>query len=512
MQMEIADKRLKEKYVRDNKGRKVVTNIIVSTLSQSITLILGLLLPRLILTSWGSEYNGLINSVTTIMRYLALLEAGMGTATLQALYKSISKEDHQETSTVIVSAQYFYKRAAVIYAAAVIVIALAYPLLLDTEIDYWTIFLVIALQGCAGVISFTFRAAYQQLLNAEGKHYVISIITLLITILTYAAKIISITVFHDILIMQLLGVLIMGIQAIIYTAYFKRKYGWVDKKAKIDMTLLKNRKYYVIQQVAGLVFNSTDTLILSIFCGLKVTSVYTVYNMVYSALNMLIAIVRTSTNFVQGQAYHENKERFSEIYKAYTSLQVSLGSVLSSCGVILIISFIKLYTSGVDDIEYVNYLVPVLFSINIMLDCMRGASLAGANIAGKAHETTWRYIMEAGINLSVSLALVKPLGIVGVLLGTVTSGFWRSIDSIHYFYKNVLLEKPIKEYLFIIVNFALFGLAVIIHFNNIITADSYIQFVIWGIYTFCITLLVYGTVYVIFNRKIIRKYLTRIGK
>ena len=39
-----------------------------------------------------------------------------------------------------------------------------------------------------------------------------------------------------------------------------------------------------------------------------------------------------------------------------------------------------------------------------------------------------------------------------------------------------------------------------------------LQFVIWGIYTFCITLLVYGTVYVIFNRKIIRKYLTRIGK
>ena len=62
--------------MRDNKGRKVVTNIIVSTLSQLITLILGLLLPRLILTSWGSEYNGLINSVTTIMRYLALLEAG----------------------------------------------------------------------------------------------------------------------------------------------------------------------------------------------------------------------------------------------------------------------------------------------------------------------------------------------------------------------------------------------------------------------------------------------------
>ena len=81
----------------------------------------------------------------------------------------------------------------------------------------------------------------------------------------------------------MLGVLIVLMQTAIYAVYFKRKYQWIDTSVESNMGLLENRRYYQVQQLAGLVFNSTDTFVLSIFCGLKVASVYTVYNMVYSA-------------------------------------------------------------------------------------------------------------------------------------------------------------------------------------------------------------------------------------
>ena len=86
-----------------SKKKRVATNILVSTLSQVITLALGMILPRLILTNWGSEYNGLINSITSIMRYLALLEAGISTSTLQALYKSLGQDDKEKTSVIVKS-------------------------------------------------------------------------------------------------------------------------------------------------------------------------------------------------------------------------------------------------------------------------------------------------------------------------------------------------------------------------------------------------------------------------
>lgn len=480
-----------------NNKRKVILNLIVSIVTQFIILALGLVLPRIILTSWGSEYNGLINAAATIMRYLAILEAGINTSTLQALYKSLGTKDDKQTSIIICSSQRYYHRVSVVYSLLVIIISFGYPLLLDTSIGYFEMVIFIALQGCVGVINFAFRAAYQQLLNAEGKYYVISMITLFTTISTYIAKIISIIVFDNIIVMQIFGVIIMVIQVIIYAIYFRHKYKWINKKAQYDMSLLENRKYYTIQQIAGLVFNSTDTFVLSIFCGLKVTSVYTVYNLVYSALTTLISIMRSSTNFVLGQSYHESRASFICIYKTYSALQVTVGSVLTSTSVLLINDFIGLYTEGVNDANYYNYLAAVLFSISIILDCSRGASLAGSNVAGQAPKTTWRYIVESAINLGTSLLLVNIIGMNGVLIGTIIAGLWRTIDSILYFYKYVVYEKATKELLFLIINLIFFSVFVIIGYKDVLSISSYFYFIIYGFIVCVITTVIYISIFIV---------------
>ena len=482
------------------KSKRVISNLIITTFSQIIILATGLILPRIVLVFWGSEYNGFISSVTTIMQYLSLLEAGISVSTIQALYKSIGSGDDEQTSIVVNSSQYYYKKVSVVYAVAVLAIAFIYPIFLDSSIPYWEMFFVIFLQGLCGVINFAFRAALQQLLNAEGQYYVVALVNLLTNILTCCAKIISIMIFNSLIIMQVFGVIIMIVQVLIYGLYFKKKFHWINRDAGIDMSLLENRKYYIIQQIAGLVFHSTDTFLLSVFCGLKVASVYTVYNLVYGALVTLIGIVRNSTNFVLGQTYHESKEKFTKIYKTYTSFQMSFGGVLASCSILLIIGFITIYTSDINDINYINYFAAILFSLNLMLDCSRGACLVGTNVAGMAPQTTWRYIVEALINIFVSLALVKNLGINGVLLGTFISGVWRSVDSIVYFYKHVLSEKPIKEFLYIILNFSIF--LIIAYFGKIfpIHISSLLSFIKWGLIVSVVSVMIYGFIFYIYNR------------
>lgn len=492
------------------KSKRVAANVIVSTVTQIITLALGLVLPRVILTSWGSEYNGLINSVTTVMRYLALLEAGISASTLQALYKSMGQRDERQTAVVIKSSQTYYHKVAFIYGLMVVLISFVYPLALDTKIPYWEIFFVILLQGCTGVINFAFRTAFQQILNAEGKYYIISFVTLLTTVLTYAAKLVSIMVFNNIIVMQALGVAIMGVQVLIYAVYFHKNYSWLDMTVEADMSLLENRKYYVVQQIGTLVFNSMDTFVLSVFCGLKVASVYTVYNMIYSALGTLIGILRGSTNFVLGQAFHESRKKFSEIYKVYSALQVTLGSMLASCSVVLILGFVRLYTRGIRDINYINYCAAVLFSLNIMLDCARGANLAGANVAGQAPKTTWRYLAEAFINLVVSLALVYHMQMNGVLAGTVVAGIWRSVDSIFYFYRNVLGESPIHELLYDAANLVLFAGFAVSGAVFPLTINSYFNFCCYGVVTFAFAAVLYGGLFYLLYQSEVQMLIGRI--
>lgn len=480
--------------------KKVILNFSISTISTLLTMMLGFVLPRIIMVSWGSEYNGLINSVRTIMNYLLLLEAGINTSTLQALYKSIAINDDHQTSIVVHTSQLFYRKISAIYFLCILGVSGIYPLIVDTSIAYWEVFWVIFLQGCSGVINFAFRASYQQLLKAEGKHYIISLVTFITQILTYAAKIISVLIFNNIIVMQFLGVIVIGIQVLIYAVYFNHKYKWIRHDVKSDMSLLENRKYYVVQQIGGLVFNSTDTFVLSVFCGLKVASVYTVYAMVYSAISTLIGIVRSSTGFVLGHSYYHGEQAFRKTYNVYTSVQMTIGCILSSVSLLLITGFISLYTTGVKDINYHNYLAAVLFAFSIILDCMRGANLAGANVAGQAPKTTWRYLVEAGINLLVSLFLVQFWGMVGVLLGTVVAGIWRSLDSIVFFSKNVLKKKPYGELLFDSINLGIFALFIVIGKMNLLPINNYWQFIIWGIVSLTVATAIYLTVFVIANR------------
>ena len=484
------------------KKKNVLLNLIVSLSSQVITLIFGLVLPRLILLAWGSEYNGLLSSVTNIFRYLTLLEVGFNTATLQALYKSIGQNDIEQTSIIVRTSQMYYHRVSVVYASIVCIIAFGYPLIIYSEIPFWDIVAIILLQGAVGVINFSFRASYQQLLNAEGKYYIISLITLLSNLLTYAAKIAAIHVFHSVIIMQLFSVIVIIIQITIYTVYFNRHYKWLNKNVKPDKSILQNRKYYFIQQIAGLVFNSTDTFVLSVFCGLKVASVYAVYNLVYSALQQMISLIRSSTNFVLGQTFHQDKNRFRMIYDAYSAMQSMIGGIMASISILLIISFIRLYTRNVTDIDYIDYIVAFLFSFNLMLECSRGTSLASANIAGKAPETTWRYILEAGINLGTSLILVNIIGIRGVLIGTSLAGIYRTTDSIIYTNRKVLERSPAKEIGVVGFDFLLyFGIAFLSYYVIKINAGSYVDLCGAGIIAGICVILVYGSVFFITNRK-----------
>jgi hypothetical protein len=73
------------------------------------------------------------------------------------------------------------------------------------------------------------------------------------------------------------------------------------------MAALAERNAFVVHEVSSTIFSSTDALILSTFCSLKVTSVYTVYNMVFYSLSSLIA----SVNNGQALEYWDNRKFFT---------------------------------------------------------------------------------------------------------------------------------------------------------------------------------------------------------
>lgn len=73
-------------------NKKIIAkNIIVGFGGQLITIILGLVIPRIFIKSYGSDVNGLLSTITQIFTYMALLEAGIGQAARNALLSHLPR-------------------------------------------------------------------------------------------------------------------------------------------------------------------------------------------------------------------------------------------------------------------------------------------------------------------------------------------------------------------------------------------------------------------------------------
>ena len=90
-------------------------NVITSILYQLVTVAYGLVVPRLVLSSFGSEVNGLTSSLSQFLNYISLLEGGLSGVIMAALYKPLANKDFAKVSGVIKAADNFFKKIALIF-------------------------------------------------------------------------------------------------------------------------------------------------------------------------------------------------------------------------------------------------------------------------------------------------------------------------------------------------------------------------------------------------------------
>ncbi len=495
---------------------KVKKNIFWAICSQLLVFAVGLIVPRLILTSYGSEVNGLLTTVTQIFTYVGLLEAGIGNASLNALYKPLANLNYYKVSDIFSATQKYFKKVTFIYLFCVVALSFIYPLCITCELSYTQVFLIIFFQGLSGALTFFFVAAYRQLLAADGRNYIVSNINLIIYVMTSAVKIILMGLGFNVVMLQAGYLIVHCCQILLFVIYMKKHYPWLKKHSKPDMEALSQRNAFLIHEISGTIFSSTDAFVLSTFCNLMVTSIYSVYNMVFTALNSLINALNSGLHYILGQNYGEDKEHYISIHDTYDSIYMAIVFSLFSVAYVLICPFVSIYTNGVTDIEYVDYMLPILFVSIQLLSCGRATSARLINIAGHAKVTQVRSLLEAAINITVSIVLSKSIGIYGVLLGTIIALLYRTNDIIIYANRKILNRSPWKTYSTLFSNLFIFIFIMIIerltrvYIHNLCVSIK--MFIILGVILTLSFLILYLSVAILTNsnvKKIALKLLRR---
>ena len=429
-----------------SKSKKSLKILIFGVISQLVTLLMGIIIPRLVIVSYGSEVNGLLSSIRQIFACVSLLEAGVGTAALQAMYAPIANNDLHEASRIIAAADRYFKRTGILYGAAVVLLALFYPVIVKTELDYAAVAAVILLQGASGVIKYFFLGKLTVLLRVDGKSYITTNAATVMNAAVHLIQIILILYGFDIIAVQTAYFAVNLIQMLYITRYVRRNYGWIDTEAKPDYSALRQSRYVIIHQISGLIFNNTDIVILTVFCGLKTVSVYSLYNLIYSCVSNVIDTVCSSVEFILGQAFNSDREHFLRLQEVYETYYLGISFAFFTAAAVLFPSFIRIYTAGVTDVNYSDPRFLYLFTALNVLMYSRRTSSQIINFAGHFRQTQWRSVLESAINLSVSLILVYRIGMYGVLIGTVAALFYRTNDIIIYANTKILNRKPWRTY------------------------------------------------------------------
>lgn len=429
-----------------SKGQKILKIFGYGVVSQVVTLLLGILIPKLMIVSYGSEVNGLLSSIRQVFVYVALLEAGIGTASLQALYAPIASNDKRRTCEIMSATDHYYKRTGILYGIAVIVLAIIYPVVVKSDIPVLVVVAVIFFQGASGVINYFFQGKFIILLRVDGKSYITTNATTIVSVVSKLIQIGLMLMGFNVVMVQFAYFMINLLQMIYISLYVKKHYAWLDLSVKPDYTSLSQSKNVIVHQVSGLIFNNTDIIVLTLFCGLKTVSVYSLYSLIVSCVSNIIDTLCSSVEFVLGQTFNSDRKHFLKLQEVYETYYLGISFFFFTVTLVMLPSFMKIYSQGITDASYVDKYLPLLFvALNVLMYARRTSSQI-INFAGHFKQTQIRSIIESTINLTVSLILVFKIGMYGVLIGTIAALFYRTNDVIIYANWNILGRKPWKTY------------------------------------------------------------------
>lgn len=439
--------------------KRSLLNLASATIGQLMMIAIGFLLPRLFITSFGSEVNGLLSSANQILMYLAIFEAGVGGVTLQALYGPVARQDVNAINGILSATNKYYKKTSLLYGLTLVTVAALYPVVVAIELPRLTVSLIILLVGLPQVVSFYIQAKFILLLKADGKNYVITTLNTAITVLAGVVKVALMLRGVSVLPVIIAQCLIQLIQAWYISRYMKKHYPRVSVEVAPDYPAIAQKNYMLVHQLSNLVYHNTDVLLLTMVSGLKVVSVYSIYKLVMSQLGNLLFNVLNSVDFVLGQTYQTDKEKYCSRIDRFESMFSAFAFSMYAVIFFVLYDFVKLYTQGVEDIQYANRLLVLLFVFIELLSAMRQPMQQTIHYAGHFKKTTPQTLIETGLKLALSLAGVALWGIYGALAGTIVSQLYRVNEVIFYANRRLLHRSPGHTYAIHAINFLVFALA-----------------------------------------------------
>lgn len=420
--------------------------------NQVISNILAFVYRTIFIQLLAAEYLGINGLFSNIIQIFSLAELGIGSVIIFRLYQPIKDENIAQTAALM----RFYKMFYWLLASLVLVISIfLMPFLPYIIKDFYSLpedlnpYLIYGMYVVQSATSYMF--SYKQtLLDADQKGYINTAAVMITSCVRYGASIAFLYLTRNYTLVLATGIVINILSNVGINLYVNYKYRPVfQNKTKLQMVEIKNifkdTTAMLCHRIGSTIVTSTDNVILSTYIGTLAVGIYSNYYMIIQIVqNLMGSLFGSFTSSIGNYILSVSKEKTYQLYYRLHFACMWITAFCSSSLYILMSPFIKTVWNG-EKLLFPNCVV-IILCLNFFLSFSRGANTAFSNASGLFIYDKMRPLIEAVINLVISIVLAQNIGVSGVFLGTIISNivtvWWREPYLLH---KRVF-EKKMGKY------------------------------------------------------------------
>ena len=475
-----------------SRKKKLFLNSASSLAYQFIAIVCGFILPRLFLTYYGSEVNGLISSINHFLGFITIGDLGVGAVVQSALYKPLANNNTDELSRIYISSNRFFNKISIVLWLYMGILALVYPIITIDRFSYAFTALLVLAMAISSYAQYFMCITYRLILNADQLGFCWLLIhSAALLVNTFVSAVLMKTGMSVQIVKLVTSIIFLAQPVFIYLIVNKRYV--INKKILLTGEPISQKWNGLAQHIATVVLNNTDIVVLTLLSTLSNVSVYSVYFLVVNGIKQIIVSLTNGVQALFGNMLAKGETRkLDEVFSSFEWILHTFTTFIFSCTVILIVPFVSVYTRNINDADYIAPLFGVLISFAQASYCLRLPYNLMVLAAGHYKETQASAVFEAVINITVSVVLVYHFGLVGVAIGTLVAMIYRTVYLAYYLSKNIL-NRPFKYFIIhmivdiimtasiMITSYLVFGIKLI--------ENSYVTWILFAIKTFLIALL-----------------------
>ena len=288
--------------------------------------------------------------------------------------------------------------------------------------------------------------SYSALIQADQRIYFINMLTILTTLLNTIMVVILVRIGTTLIFVKLVSSIVFLAKPTAMWYYVKKHYQ-LEKVYEYDKNVLSQKWTGLGQHIAYYIHSNTDVAVLTILDNLKTVSIYSIYSMVTTHIQSFINALCSGMASLFGDMYaREEADNLNRTFNFYEMLTSMACTVLFSTVYVMIIPFVRLYTEGITDVDYIQPLFSVLITAAAEIYCLRTPYQSMISAAGHFKQTRFGSYGEAGINIVISVLLVWKYGLIGVAIGTIAAVGFRMIYCVWYLKGNIL-HRPVGVFI-----------------------------------------------------------------